>query len=136
MSSRVSATRAKTLPDLFADSYALVALLEGNERYVRIFRRREVATSALNLLEVYSTLLRRFDRAECRALTTGIVPMIVPVPPEVAFAAGEFRQSMRSERRDCSYIDAWGYAAAQHLGVPFLTGDPAFRHVDGVEFVR
>lgn len=113
-----------------------MALLEGNDRYLRIFRRKSIATSALNLLEVYATLLRRFDRAECRELTAGIVPMVVSVPPEIAFAAGDFRQVMRSLRRDCSYVDAWGYAAAQHLGIPFLTGDPAFRQVDGVEFVR
>jgi len=124
------------LADFFADSYALVALLEGNERYVRIFRRKAIVTSTLNLLEVYSTLLRRFDRDESRELTAGVTSMIVPVPPEIAYAAGEFRQSMRSQRRDCSYIDAWGYASARHLGIPFLTGDPAFRHVEKVEFVR
>lgn len=128
--------KARSLPDFFADSYALVALLEGNERFVRIFRRKAVVTSALNLLEVYATLLRRLDRTECRELTAGIVSMVVAVPPEVAFAAGEFRQSMRLRKRDCSYIDAWGFAAAQHLGVPFLTGDTSFRHLDGVEFVR
>jgi len=124
------------LADFFADSYALVALLEGNERYVRIFRRKVIVTSSLNLLEVYSTLLRRFDHDESRELTAGITSMIVPVPPETAYAAGEFRQAMRSQRRDCSYIDAWGYASARHLGIPFLTGDPAFRHVEQVEFVR
>ncbi len=122
--------------DLFADSYALVAVLEGNERYVRIFRRKDVVTSSLNLLEVYATLLRRIDPVESRELASGILAMIVPVPPEVAFIAGEFRQSMRSHRKDCSYIDAWGYAAAGNLGVPFLTGDPAFRGVEGVQFVR
>jgi len=124
------------LADFFADSYALVALLEGNERYVRIFRRKVIVTSSLNLLEVYSTLLRRFDSDESRELTAGITSMIVPIPPEVAYAAGEFRHSMRAQRRDCSYIDAWGYAGAKHLGIPFLTGDPAFRHVERVEFVR
>lgn len=124
------------MPDFFADSYAFVAHLEGNERYIRIFRRKEVATSALNLLEVYATLLRRLDQVESREFTASIVPMVVTVPSEVAFAAAEFRQSMRAQKRDCSYIDAWGYAAAQDLGVPFLTGDPAFRHVEGVEFVR
>lgn len=124
------------MTDLFAGGYALVALLEGNDRYVRIFRRKTVATSALNLLEVYATLLRRFDRAECRELTAGIVSMVVPIPPEVAFAAGEFLQASRSQKRECSYVDAWGYAAAQYLDVPFLTGDPAFRRVDGVEFLR
>ena len=124
------------MADLFADSYAFVALFEGNERYVRIFRRKQVVTSALNLLEVYATLLRRLDRAESRELVNGILSMVVSIPPEVAFKAGEFRHAMRSQKHDCSYIDAWGYATAQHLGVPFLTGDPAFRHLDGVEFVR
>ena len=124
------------MADYFADSYALVALLEGNERYVRIFRRKAIVTSSLNLLEVYSTLLRRFDRDESRELAAGITSMIVPVAPEVAYAAGDFRQSMRAQHRDCSYIDAWGYASARHLGIPFLTGDPAFRHIEMVEFVR
>ncbi|MFZ1024227.1 MAG: PIN domain-containing protein [Thermoplasmata archaeon] len=124
------------MTDLFADSYALVALLAGNERYSRIFRRKSLATSALNVLEVYATLLRRLDRREARELSSGFLPIAVPIPPDVALAAGEFRHLMRSQKRDCSYIDAWGYASARHLQVPFLTGDPAFRTVDHVEFVR
>jgi predicted nucleic acid-binding protein len=124
------------LPDLFADSYALVAFLEGNERYVRIFERKELATTALNVLEVYATLLRRIEPGEAREVSSGLLPLAVAIPAEVALTAGEFRQSMRASKRDCSYVDAWGYASARHLGVPFLTGDPAFRRVENVEFVR
>ena len=124
------------MPDYVADSYALVALLEGNDRYVRIFRRKEVVTTSLNVLEVYSTLLRRIPQAEARELTTGFLSIVVPVPPDAAFSAGDFRQSMRAKKRDCSYVDAWGYAAASSLRVPFLTGDSAFRQIENVEFVR
>jgi predicted nucleic acid-binding protein len=124
------------LTDYLADSYALVAFLEGNDRYVRIFRRKSLATTALNVLEVYATLLRRLDGAEAKEVASGLIPLTVPVPAEVALTAGDFRHRMRSMKRDCSYIDAWGYAAARRLGVPFLTGDPSFRGVDHVEFVR
>jgi predicted nucleic acid-binding protein len=124
------------LIDFFADSYALVAFLEGNDRYFRIFRRKRLATTALNVLEVYATLLRRLQEPEAKEICTGLLPLAVPIPPEVALFAGDFRHRMRSMKKDCSYIDAWGYAAARRLGVPFLTGDPAFRGIDHVEFVR
>jgi hypothetical protein len=43
---------------------------------------------------------------------------------------------MRSKGLACSYIDAAGYALARRSGLPFLTGDPAFEGVEGVEFLR
>lgn len=122
--------------DLFADSYAIVALFEGNERYVRIFRRGRVVTSAFNVLEVYATLLRRLTPAEAEEKARAILEIVRDISPEVALDAAQFRQEMRHRRRDCSYVDAWGYAAARSLGMPFLTGDPSFKGVPGVEFVR
>ena len=122
--------------DFLADSYALVAFLEGNDRYVRIFRRKRMVTTALNVFEVYATLLRRVDEEKAKEVCSGLLPLTVDVPPEVALVAGDFRHRMRSIKRDCSYIDAWGYATARDLRVPFLTGDPAFRGIDHVEFVR
>jgi predicted nucleic acid-binding protein len=124
------------LADLFADTYAFFALVDGNPRYVRVFRHKRVSTSALNVLELYATLLRRIDPAEAREIASGVLSCVVPIPSELALPAGEFRNRMRSERRDCSYIDAWGYAAARHLDLPFLTGDPSFRGIDDVEFLR
>lgn len=124
------------MADYLADSYALVAFLEGNDRYTRLFRRKELATTALNVLEVYATLLRRVSGPEAREIGSALLPLVVPVAPEVALVAGEFRHRMRSTKRDCSYIDAWSYAAAADLGIPFLTGDPAFRGLKNVEFVR
>ena len=126
----------RRLPDYFADSYALVAYLEGNPRYVRIFQRKSLCTSALNVLELYGTLLRRLSKGEARASSIPFLPLVRVGTPEVALEAAEFRQRMRVKKRDCSYIDAWGYAMAREIGVPFLTGDPSFKAVQDVEFVR
>ena len=124
------------MPDLFADSFGLVACLEGNPRYVIIFRHRTLATTALNILELYATLAYRVTTAEARELSAGSLPMVQSIPGDVALPVGEFRLSMRARRRDYSYIDTWGYAAVRPLGVPLLTGDPAFKPIDHVEFVR
>ena len=124
------------MADYLADSYALVAFLEGNDRYVRIFRRKTLVTTALNILEVYATLLRRVEERAAKEVCSGLLPLAISAPPEVALVAGEFRNRMRRLKRDCSYIDAWGYATSRHVGLPFLTGDPFFRGVHHVEFVR
>ncbi len=124
------------MADYFADSFAFAAFFEGNARYVRLLRRKKVITSAANLLELYGTLTRRVGRDEARELASAIVPLVVPIPIETVWTAGEFRLEMRRKKQHCSYIDAWGYAAAREFGIPFLTGDPAFRSLEGVEFVR
>jgi predicted nucleic acid-binding protein len=124
------------LTDLLADSYAFIGLFEGNERYVRIFRNRQLVTTALNVLEVYATLLRRLGRDEARSYALSLLRLVHEIPSDVALEAGEFRQSMRARRKECSYIDAWGYAAARALGRRFLTGDSAFKGLPNVEFVR
>ena len=124
------------MTDLFADSYAIVAYLEGDERYVRIFERRSLVTSALNVLEVYATLLLGIDVVEARKIAMSLLALVVPVPAEVALSAAEFRHAMRARKRNCSYVDAWGYAAAGHLRARFLTGDTAFRGIENVEFVN
>jgi predicted nucleic acid-binding protein len=124
------------LTDFLADSYAFIGLFEGNPRYVRIFHHRSVATTALNVLEVYATLLRRIERDEARSHALALIRLVRDIPSEVAIAAGEFRQAMRERHQHCSYVDAWGYASAQALGARFLTGDPAFKGLENVEFVR
>ena len=124
------------MADFLADSYAFIEAFGGNERYARIFRHRSVVTTALNVLEVYATLLRRIDRGEARSHALALLQLVHEIPSEVAMAAGEFRQAMRDRQRDCSYVDAWGYASAQALGMRFLTGDPAFKGLENVEFVR
>ena len=124
------------MPSLFADTYAFIALLEGNERYARIFGRGGLVTSAMNVQEVYTILLQRLDEEPATAFARSILGTVVDIPPEVALEAARFKGRMATERRDCSHIDAWGYASAKVLKRKFLTGDTAFRGLRNVEFVR
>lgn len=121
---------------LLADSYALIELLGGNPKYVPIFRSGDVVTTALNVVEVYSALLRRLPREEAEGDARACLARVVEVPSTAALRAAEFRVEMHDRKRNCSHVDAWGYAAAEVLGRKFLTGDEAFRGLDNVEFVK
>jgi len=121
---------------ILADSYAYLALVEGNERYRRIFQRGGIFTTAMNVVEVCGALLRRMPPDDAIAFSSSILSTVVDVPTEVAIAAAQFRRKMASEGHKCSHIDAWSYCAASALGLRFLTGDPVFKGLENVEFVR
>ena len=124
------------MAEYLADSYAFVAFFEDNERYKRLFASAKIATTAMNVLEVCSVLLRRIDKDEALEFSQAMLSRVVDVRPEVALMAAELRRKMAQEKRQCSLIDAWGYAAAVAHGLKFLTGDPAFKGLENVEFVR
>jgi len=130
------------LAKYLGDTYAFIEAFTGHPRYGRILKAGGVVTTALNALELHYSLLRtgvapdeseRYSRATLR--------LAVEVPHEVAITAARTRFSMNEQFRKTgsnlrvSSVDAWGYAAAQALELPFLTGDPAFKGVPGVSFV-
>lgn len=124
------------MADLLADSYAFLELFGGNPRYASVFRSHSIATTAVNVLEVYAALLRRIDRSDALSHARAMLPVVVEVPREAALRAAEFRVEMSAKQRNCSTADAWGYAAASALRRRFLTGDEAFRGLPNVEFVK
>lgn len=124
------------MADLLADSYAFIELFSGNARYAEIFRSGAITTTAMNVLEVYSALLRRIESSEALTHARSMLPVVVEVPREAALRAAEFRVGMLAKKRKCSRVDAWGYAAAQSLHRRFLTGDESFRDLPNVEFVK
>lgn len=46
------------------------------------------------------------------------------------------RYELRRKKLNISYADALGYFLSRKMGIKFLTGDPAFEKLKGVEFVR
>ena len=125
-----------------ADTYAFIEAFTGNPRYARIFRSGEVATTALNVVELHYSLLRRgVPTDEAEQLSRATLRLVVEVPAGVALAAAGTRfainqknRKARSSRR-ASYVDVWGYEAARNLGLSFLTGDPVFKGMPNVTFV-
>lgn len=125
-----------TLTDFFADSYAILALLNGDEAYARRFRNTRFRTGWLNLYEAYAAQLAREVLApEAAANLAPFEASAGHADWETLQEAARFRHEMRKEGKNCSYVDAAGYASARSLGVPFLTGDPAFQDLPGVELL-
>lgn len=124
------------MTDFLADSYAFIELFGGNPRYVELFRSSAVGTTAMNVVEVYYALLRRISPADAQSHARSMLPIVLEVPHEAALRAGEFRAEMIGRKRNCSHVDAWGYASAAALHRRFLTGDEAFRGLPNVEFVK
>ena len=124
------------MTDLLADSYAFIELFGGNSRYLEVFRSNAIATTALNVVEVYGALLRRIEPSEAQSHARSMLPAVLEVPREAALRAAEFRVEMIGKKRKCSHVDAWGYAAAGALRRRFLTGDEVFRGLPNVEFVK
>ncbi|MDE1819965.1 MAG: PIN domain-containing protein [Euryarchaeota archaeon] len=124
------------MADLLADSYAFFEHVGGNPRYQRVFHERDVVTTAMNVLEVYHVLRRQLAPEVALKHAQACLSYVTDVPREVALAAAEFKEDMVTRKRNCSYIDAWGYEAARALGRKFLTGDRAFEGIAHVEFLK
>jgi PIN domain nuclease of toxin-antitoxin system len=124
------------MPDFVADSYAFVAALDGSKAYAKLLGENEVVTTTIHLVEVGAAVLRRAGASQLEAALAPLYGLCVEPPARVAVAAARFRVARREAGASCSHVDALGYALAQHLGVPFLTGDEAFRGVPGVKFVK
>lgn len=124
------------MADYLADSYALVAHLKDAPPYRPYFDEADLAITSMHLVEVGYWLIKEDREAEMNDALGALHPLVVDPPARVAHEAARFRRSMVRSGADCSYVDAWGYATAQWLGIPFLTGDDDFRKVPGVEFVK
>lgn len=118
----------------FWDTYALVLLLNGDERILH-YTEEEGITSSLNVAELCAYLLR--EGYEC-ALTEEIdraFTIIERIPTEAAIEAAEIRHVARQKGKKWSYVDAIGYVLAQKIGARFLTGDREFNGEKNVEYV-
>jgi predicted nucleic acid-binding protein len=124
------------LAEFLADTYAFIELFEGNRRYRGLFKNHDLVTTSLNVVEVYSTLLRRIELDEAREFAQAALRLVIEVPRDTALRAAEIRTAMIHSKKNCSHVDAWGYAAAERLGREFLTGDEAFRDVSNVRFIK
>ena len=128
--------KAKTLPKVFADTYAFFAVLDGATAYRPHMADGEVVTTALNALEFAYGLHRRGHGRRLDDLLPPILDLVVEPGDEIPSKAALFKVERLAAGARCSYVDAWGYATARSMGLPFLTGDEDFRGVPGVKFVK
>lgn len=103
--------------------------MKGNERFRR-YLTASLFTTVWNLVELYLIVARSFGGEEARRQFARFRDFAVDTPDDLLREAMDLKLS----KPKLSYTDAIGYAASQHLSARFLTGDPAFRRMAGVEF--
>lgn len=119
----------------FFDTYALIEIIKGNHSYLKYIDSKIITTN-LNLLELYSSLLRNYDKDKADYYFNIYSKKCVLIEDEDLKEAVKLWLLMRKENKKPSYIDCIGYVLAKRLDIKFLTGDREFKDMQNVEFVK
>jgi len=122
---------------LFADTYAIIEILKGNENYRR-YRDIKLITTDFNILELSYALIRYYSKSKALEIISDVRDNIevTDVNDSDFVESSEFRIKSNREGKKLSLIDCLGYIVAKRLKIKFLTGDKEFRDLEGVEFVK
>lgn len=115
----------------YLDTYALIEIAEGNKAFFEYVEDDFVLCDA-TLIELYNVLLRAkgTDIAErwYRTLQLSSLPVHHTILKKALLMKKKYA------KENMSLIDTTGYCYAQHLNIPFVTGDRAFEGLAGVDF--
>jgi len=88
-------------------------------------------------MEVYYALLRDGGpRQKAREVVASFEPVLIDFAFSEILGAMDMRVRWPRRRARISYVDAVSYHLAQRRRLQFLTGDPAFKGLPGVAFIR
>jgi predicted nucleic acid-binding protein len=114
-----------------ADTYALIEFVNGSPNYKKFTNNAFITTSHAYVELCYYAL--RTGAVPEKTLTK-ISEVIAETDATILTKAALLRFTHKKEK--LSYADCVGWAFAQTLGIPFLTGDQQFEGKQGVAFVR
>tara|TARA_B100000315_G_C14281710_1_gene453324 strand:- start:30 stop:401 length:372 start_codon:yes stop_codon:yes gene_type:complete len=118
---------------IFADTYALVELLNGNPNY-NYYAHYQFLITQYNLMELYYNLLRENESQQARKFLCKLAKNVVPV--NLGNIRGGMKFKLKHKKDKLSYADCIGWAKAKELGVRFLTGDNKFEEKTNGEYVK
>jgi predicted nucleic acid-binding protein len=120
----------------FADSYAIIEILKGNEHY-RKYQTDHLIATEFNICEVAFAVCRDYpDKTHSVMALVRKMVSLEPATDEDYCSAAAMRRTTTSTGKKFSTIDCVGYSVARRLEIPFLTGDREFEDIDNVVFVR
>lgn len=121
----------------FADTYAILAAIRGDPAYSRRFQQaRSFRTGNWNLLEaLYVQISQGVPRDVAAHRLAPFLGAVLREDWRLLQKAAKIRLDFRAKGSVISTVDAVGFALATDAKLPFLTGDPAFRHVPEAEFL-
>ena len=117
----------------FLDTYALIEIAEGNEKYQK-YLESDCVTLKDNLAELFYFLLKKYDEKTANFFLGKFSKIAIELPLEIISKAMLFRY--KNSKSNLSYIDCFGYIYALEDKRFFLTGDRAFTNLTNVEIVR
>ncbi len=117
----------------FLDTYAMVEIVRGNEKYNK-YVDQDSYTTIFNLFELYYTLLRDYGEEIAKEKYYEFYIFLINIRDEWIFLAAKFK--LENKKFDISYTDALGYMIAKENEMKFLTGDKEFKNLNNVEFVK
>ncbi|MFI5421223.1 MAG: PIN domain-containing protein [Nitrososphaerales archaeon] len=120
----------------FLDTYAMREYLKGSASYKQYFVGNDLATSLLNLIELYYILLKDENEDVADNAYLAFKQYEVEISDSDIKKGMKFRLTCKAKRENISYGDAIGYTISRRLGADFLTGDDAFKEKPGVKFVK
>jgi uncharacterized protein len=124
------------MSSFFADSYALIEMLKGNENY-QLFQSERLITTEFNICEVAFAVCREYPANATRVLKTVRKMVVIQETRDEDYCSGAARRKEASGKgKKLSTIDCVGYSVANRLNIPFLTGDREFADMDNVQFAR
>lgn len=124
------------LTGYFLDTYPIVEFLAGNGKLEKYFESDELATSIMNLVELYYYVVSRKGEREAGDAYVAFKVFQREITGEDVARGMALRLRMKARNLDFSFADAVGYAMSMRLGIRFLTGDTAFRNLPNVEYTR
>jgi len=120
----------------FADSYAIIEILKGNEQY-HPYTAAQLVTTEFNICEVAFAVCRDYpDRTRTVMDHVRKIVTLIPTTDEDYCSGAIMRITTTRKGMKLSTIDCVGYAVSRRLDLPFLTGDREFEKIECVEFIR
>ncbi len=115
------------------DAYALVEICKGSPGFAKLITDPFLITD-LTMAEFYIVLYRKFSENAAEYWHKKLAFFCKPVSRELLIKALKYREDHKKE--NLSIFDCVGYIYALEHNIKFVTGDGAFQHKAGVEFIR
>jgi hypothetical protein len=119
----------------FYDSYAVLAYTSGHTSYREYFEERDGVLTKLNLLEIFYRSLEEYDLKVATDILDSFYKYVVGFDDKDISGSMRLRLELKRKGLDVSFADGLGYFLSQKMRIKFLTGDPVFRNLKGVEFL-
>lgn len=120
----------------FYDSYAVLAYVSGRSAYRPYFEEGDGVLTKLNLLEIFYRSLEEHNVRVALEILNNFSRYAIDFGSRDIAGSMKLRLDLKRKGHDLSYADALGYFLSRKLGIKLLTGDRAFRGMDGVEYVE